>query len=44
MSNESGIDAEGPWFKGVELLQNKELGVVDVKKAKSKCSLGFVLP
>ncbi|KAJ5649381.1 uncharacterized protein N7484_003104 [Penicillium longicatenatum] len=41
MSNESGIDAEGPWFKGVELLQNKELGVVDVKKAKSK-SIGIL--
>lgn len=36
MTNESGIDAEGPWFNGVTLLKNKEIGTVDVKKAKSK--------
>jgi hypothetical protein len=36
MTNASGIDAEGPWFDGVELLKNKEIGAVDVKAAKSK--------
>jgi hypothetical protein len=37
MTNESGIDAEGPWFNGVDTLKSKEIGVVDVKAAKSKC-------
>lgn len=37
MTNDSGIDAEGPWFNGVSLLKNREIGAVDVKKAKSKC-------
>jgi hypothetical protein len=37
MTNDSGIDAEGPWFNGVTLLKNKEIGAVDAKKAKSKC-------
>ncbi|KAL2830443.1 L-amino-acid oxidase [Aspergillus pseudoustus] len=41
MNNDSGIDAEGPWFNGVELLRNKEIGLVDVKKAKSK-SIGII--
>ncbi|KAJ5536161.1 hypothetical protein N7513_009347 [Penicillium frequentans] len=41
MTNDSGIDAEGPWFNGVALLQNKEIGVLDVKKAKSK-SIGIL--
>ncbi|KAB8338859.1 hypothetical protein FH972_021803 [Carpinus fangiana] len=36
MSNASGIDAEGPWFDGVVLLENKEIGPVNVKKAKAK--------
>lgn len=36
MTNASGIDAEGPWFDGVKLLKNKEIGAVDVKAAKSK--------
>lgn len=36
MSNASGIDAEGPWFDGVTLLKNKEIGAVDVKAAKAK--------
>lgn len=39
MTNESGIDAEGPWFNGVTLLKNKEIGAVDVKKTKEKCML-----
>ncbi|KAL3461640.1 hypothetical protein BJX64DRAFT_289053 [Aspergillus heterothallicus] len=41
MNNESGIDAEGPWFNGVALLRNKEIGLVDVEKAKKK-SIGII--
>ncbi|EXJ85440.1 hypothetical protein A1O1_05804 [Capronia coronata CBS 617.96] len=36
MDNSSGIDAEGPWFDGVALLQDKEISVVNVQEAKSK--------
>ncbi len=36
MTNASGIDAEGPWFDGVELLKEKEIGAVSVKEAKAK--------
>lgn len=36
MSNASGIDAEGPWFDGVELLKEKEISAVNVKEAKAK--------
>ena len=36
MTNASGIDAEGPWFDGVELLKEKEIGTVSVKEAKAK--------
>ena len=36
MSNASGIDAEGPWFDGVELLKEKEVGAVNVQDAKAK--------
>ena len=35
MDNSSGIDAEGPWFDGVDLLKNKEISSLDVKKAKA---------
>lgn len=40
MTNASGIDAEGPWFDGVQLLKEKEIGAVSVQqaKAKSRCS------
>jgi hypothetical protein len=41
MTNDSGIDAEGPWLNGVSLFKNKEIGAVDVKKAKSKCKCGL---
>lgn len=41
MTNASGIDAWGPWFDGVELLQSKGLGAVDVSAAKSK-KIGIV--
>lgn len=37
MTNDSGIDAEGPWFNGVDTLKNKEIGVVDARAAKNKC-------
>lgn len=37
MTNGSGIDSDGPWFNGVNRLQNEEISAVDVKKAKSKC-------
>ena len=36
MTNASGIDAQGPWFDGVELLKEKEIGSVDVAAAKAK--------
>ncbi|KAI5924211.1 flavin-containing amine oxidoreductase [Camillea tinctor] len=36
MDNTTGIDTLGAWFDGVELLQNKEIGAVDVTAAKSK--------
>lgn len=41
MTNASGIDAWGPWFDGVELLQSKNLSAVDVSAAKSK-KIGIV--
>ena len=40
MTNASGIDAEGPWFDGVELLKQKEIGTVSVKEAKAKSTSG----
>lgn len=36
MSNASGIDAEGPWFDGVEVLKGKEVSEVNVIEAKAK--------
>ncbi|KAI1505740.1 flavin-containing amine oxidoreductase [Biscogniauxia marginata] len=36
MDNTTGIDTLGAWFDGVELLQGKDLGPIDVAKAKSK--------
>lgn len=42
MSNASGIDAEGPWFDGVELLKGKEISEVNVKEAKAKSTSHFV--
>ena len=36
MSNASGIDAQGPWFDGVEVLKDKEINAVNVKEAKAK--------
>lgn len=36
MTNATGIDAWGPWFDGVELLESKNLSTVDVRNAKSK--------
>lgn len=41
MDNATGIDAWGPWFDGVELLQSKNLSSVDVSAAKSK-NIGIV--
>lgn len=41
MTNATGIDAWGPWFDGVELLQSKNLSAVDVSAAKSK-KIGIV--
>lgn len=41
MNNATGIDAWGPWFDGVELLESKNLSVVDVGAAKSK-KIGIV--
>lgn len=36
MTNASGIDAQGPWFDGVEVLKQNEIGIVSVKEAKAK--------
>ena len=36
MSNTSGIDAEGPWFDGVELLKGTDISEVNVGEAKAK--------
>lgn len=36
MDNSSGIDAEGPWFDGVALLEGNEISAVDAQAAKSK--------
>ena len=36
MTNASGIDAQGPWFDGVEVLKNTEPGAVNVEEAKAK--------
>ena len=36
MNNASGIDAEGPWFDGVEALKAKEISAVNVVEAKAK--------
>ena len=36
MTNDSGIDAQGPWFDGVEVLKDKEISTVSVKQAKAK--------
>ena len=36
MTNVSGIDAQGPWFDGVEMLSQREPRPVDVAAAKSK--------
>jgi len=41
MTNASGIDAEGPWFDGVELLKEKEVGSVNVQQAKAKSMFDF---
>lgn len=43
MSNASGIDAEGPWFDGVELLKGKEISEVNVKEAKAKSTSRSVI-
>ncbi|KAI0469731.1 flavin-containing amine oxidoreductase [Xylariaceae sp. FL0804] len=36
MDASTGIDTLGAWFDGVEYLEEKEIGAVDVEKAKSK--------
>ena len=36
MNNASGIDAEGPWFDGVEALKETEISAVNVAEAKAK--------
>ncbi|KAL8790941.1 MAG: hypothetical protein Q9213_000366 [Squamulea squamosa] len=36
MSNASGIDAEGPWFDGVEALRGREMDPVNAAQAKAK--------
>lgn len=36
MNNASGIDAEGPWFDGVEALKDKEITAVNAAQAKAK--------
>ncbi|KAI4184327.1 MAG: hypothetical protein LQ348_004560 [Seirophora lacunosa] len=36
MTNASGIDASGPWFDGVAVLEDKQIGAVDATQAKAK--------
>lgn len=36
MTNASGIDAQGPWFDGVEALKDTEIGAVNAGEAKAK--------
>lgn len=36
MTQANGFDTWGPWFEGVNLLQGKDFGVIDVEAAKSK--------
>lgn len=36
MTNASGIDAQGPWFDGVEVLKEQEITSISVKEAKAK--------
>ncbi|KAL8652717.1 MAG: hypothetical protein Q9210_002518 [Variospora velana] len=36
MTNESGIDRNGPWFDGVALLEDEQIGAVDAAQAKAK--------
>ena len=43
MTNASGIDAEGPWFDGVEVLKENEISAVNVKEAKAKSLYHFIL-
>lgn len=39
MTNASGIDASGPWFDGVAVLEDKQIGAVDATQAKAKRKL-----
>lgn len=36
MTNASGIEANGPWFDGVEALKESEISTVDAAQAKAK--------
>ena len=36
MTSASGIDAEGPWFDGVEVLKENEISALNVAEAKAK--------
>ena len=36
MTNASGIEANGPWFDGVEALRGVEMNAVDATQAKAK--------
>ncbi|KAL8833673.1 MAG: hypothetical protein Q9176_007874 [Flavoplaca citrina] len=36
MTNTSGIEANGPWFDGVEALRGAEMNAVDAAQAKAK--------
>ncbi|KAL8972883.1 MAG: hypothetical protein Q9197_002579 [Variospora fuerteventurae] len=39
MTNESGIEPNGPWFDGVKLLEDMQIGAVDAVVAKAKLYL-----
>ncbi|KAL8820705.1 MAG: hypothetical protein Q9223_001128 [Gallowayella weberi] len=41
MTGASGIDAEGPWFDGVEVLKQKEISVVNATQAKAKSAAPY---
>ncbi|KAI4231412.1 MAG: hypothetical protein L6R40_007734 [Gallowayella cf. fulva] len=41
MTSASGIDAQGPWFDGVELLKEKGVTAVDAAQAKAKSAASY---
>ncbi|KAI4174161.1 MAG: hypothetical protein LQ343_002496 [Gyalolechia ehrenbergii] len=42
MTSGSGIDANGPWFDGVEVLKQAEINTVDAAEAKAKLHTAYL--